>query len=66
MPPLEAPRVAAGAFHWRHLRHDPLFNLVRLFELRNAVAHKGEIISESDARDVVRGAVDAAAWLDGL
>ncbi len=41
-------------------------SLGRLFELRNAVAHKGELVTAAQAGPAVSAAVDAASWLDGL
>ncbi len=53
----------------RSLKADnkPVFKaLQKLFELRNAVAHRGKVVSVDDAGPAVSAAVDAAKWLDSL
>lgn len=45
----------------------PVFKaLERLFQLRNRVAHKGELLQVSEARLAVSAAVEASHWLDSL
>jgi hypothetical protein len=39
-------------------------SVVRLFEVRNAVAHRGEWPDVEEAKDLVRAAVRAFRWLD--